>query len=103
MEFIDAKMNPNFTPKMLLKRSMRGPLKVKKDGLKRPKNRTRGATIWQGHATPHGQAVPLLWPAGRVGSWVHGPCVQFPPVFPPVSRVLSAALLFLVLGASSIL
>ena len=111
MEFIEAKINPNSTLKNALKKVEKKPPKVKKKTrLKSPKmanrkkpRRTRHGPAWHGHARWHGQAVPLFWPAGRTGSWVHGPCAQFSPVSCLVSRLFSFVLLFLVLEASSIL
>ena len=52
-----------------------------------------GRAKTHGRATQHGLAVPLLWPAGRAGSWVTVRAPYFPAVSSPVLRVLSAVLL----------
>jgi len=99
MEFIEAKMNPNSTLKMLSKRSRKGP--PKNDGKTHIKSRksrnrhTRAAPAW------HGQAMPIFWPAGRVGSWVHGPCARLPARFlPRFARVVHR---FTLIGARGFL
>jgi len=67
MEFIEAKINPNSTLKMLSKRWRRDPKIWRKIAYKRPKiaNPYSPASqhTWYGRATSHGQAVPHCWPA----------------------------------------
>jgi len=57
--------------------------------------RAFGRAWWDGCATQHGLAMPLLWPAGRAGSWGHGPCALFfARVFACFARVIRCFALF---------
>ena len=121
MEFIEAKINPNSTLKMLSKGRGEVPKYEGKLRIKGQKSQTRtaprrstpgtavpGGTVRQCqgarscHLARPGRAT-LLAGLCWVASWAHGPCARLLARVLPVSRVLSAALLFLVFGPSSIL
>ena len=75
------KLNPKFTLKELSKKSREVLKNEGKPRIKKAENResfSAPAQTWHDRATQQGLAVPLLWPAGRAGSWVHSPCALLP-------------------------
>jgi len=103
MGLLRPKLNPNSTLKYALKKVERavpnseGKPNLKGRKIAKPSSRQRptwhGRAMWHGRATQHGQVVPLLWSAGRAGSWVHGRA----PCCPSVSGLVF--LRFALLGA----
>jgi len=109
MVFIEAKRDPNSTLKMLSQKVEERSKSEEKNAFKKPENREPH------EIAPHPTRPSLARPCqvarschpvrpGHARSWVHGPCVQFPPVCCLFSRVFCLVFLrFGLLGARGVL